>query len=638
MNNLYTLRKNFTIIGLTGRVGAGCSEIAAELRKPKIKDFLSDFKWKAESNIPEEIKDKICADYLSSKNNWTPFKVIQYKDVLLLHLLFESIVDNRKSIDKAIAFINNVIGQNGINTDYGENFSNRFDEGEDEKCFIKLNQHLKKNRKWFDTLSAIPTDDIIICLKDKDKQADFYKFYFDYFEKFCVTTLKILDDYDVIKRTRLCHDIANNLRLHGTVRNEESKIETLNIYRVAETINRLIKCYSTKHSTTKIVIDSLKNSIELLYFKEKFAGFYMLAVNMNFEERKDKVANVISKVLGVKGAKLENIVDGIMVLDESEYKGKEVKKGIFSSPDIENCIQKSDYHIFYSSKYFGIKESKSKTAKTVDSKYNYLSLKKQLVRFISLIQQPGIVTPTGLERTMQVAYNAKYNSGCISRQVGAAITDKHFSIKAIGWNDVPKNQIPCNLRSATDLVSGKNKDHFSDFEKGINIDSSTEYSDKKTFSQKLKTTLSSANIKELNGRNCSFCFKTCHNNFEKKENQVHTRSLHAEENAMLQIVKYGGQGIHEGNLFTTASPCELCSKKAFQLGIKNIYYIDPYPGISSSHILINGTSPEQNPKLLMFQGGVGRAYHKLYEPFMSYKDEIKILTGFNPVIEEDDDM
>jgi len=33
---------------------------------------------------------------------------------------------------------------------------------------------------------------------------------------------------------------------------------------------------------------------------------------------------------------------------------------------------------------------------------------------------------------MQLAYTAKYNSGCISRQVGAAVTDESYSIKAIG--------------------------------------------------------------------------------------------------------------------------------------------------------------------------------------------------------------
>lgn len=82
-----------------------------------------------------------------------------------------------------------------------------------------------------------------------------------------------------------------------------------------------------------------------------------------------------------------------------------------------------------------------------------------------------------------------------------------------------------------------------------------------------------------------YCFKTAYNAFSGEKNQVHTRSLHAEENAMMQISKSGGQGLRDGFLFTTASPCELCAKKAYQLGVRTIYYIDPYPGISRNHIL-----------------------------------------------------
>ena len=35
----------------------------------------------------------------------------------------------------------------------------------------------------------------------------------------------------------------------------------------------------------------------------------------------------------------------------------------------------------------------------------------------------------------------------------------------------------------------------------------------------------------------------------------------------------------------------------------------------------------KNPDLILFVGAIGRAYHKLYEPFIAYKDEMLILTG-----------
>ena len=129
--------------------------------------------------------------------------------------------------------------------------------------------------------------------------------------------------------------------------------------------------------------------------------------------------------------------------------------------------------------------------------------------------------------------------------------------------------------------------------------------------------------KNLNGLNKSFCFKDIYNEDKKDKNQVHTRSLHAEENAFLQISKFGGEGIRNGTLYTTASPCELCSKKAYQLGIKRIVYIDPYPGIAQKQILHSGSIP---PILNLFNGAIGSAYHKLYEQILPFKDELEALS------------
>jgi len=201
--------------------------------------------------------------------------------------------------------------------------------------------------------------------------------------------------------------------------------------------------------------------------------------------------------------------------------------------------------------------------------------------------------------------------------VGAAITDENYSIKAIGWNNTPSGQVPCALRNAEDLLNKKNDiEAFTNFEKT-----------KGDLWQALDINFRSQileNQKNLKGRNVCFCFKDLKNSCSDGKNQVHTRSLHAEENAFLQIAKYGGNGIENGKLFTTASPCELCAKKAYQLGIKVIYYIDPYPGISDDHILSTGTNPIK-PRL--FNGAIGNAYHWLYDPIMPYKDELTLLLG-----------
>jgi deoxycytidylate deaminase len=636
MKQLYSLRKNFTIIGVTGKNGAGCSEIAKQLSD---KDFNKSLKnlIQVKSTDTDQLKLNVCSNYLLNDNNWFEFKVLHYKDVLFFHLIYEAINTSKNKYD-AINEIMGIIYQNGVSS--RKEYENRYDikDGADQVIKKFFND---EGDKWFNYPNEnLTCSSLKECLKSKKECPDFYDYYFNFFEDFSSRFYTMLNKLDLTKRTRLTHDLANNLRAFGTIHTRDEKADLNNIYTIAETINRLIKNWKEKNEHTKIVIDSLKNSLELMYFKEKYSAFYTIATNKSDYERKLYLKNKISERFKdiYSEDEINSHVKNLIQLDDSEYKGSQFNSGEFSSPDIENCIQKSDYHIFYSqvakvknekiefnNKIKIDSEGELKLKKEL-ANYHELDLLPQLTKLIALIHQPGIITPTAYERIMQVAFSAKVNSGCISRQVGAVVTDESYSIKAIGWNDIPRFQIPCNLRSANDLIKGENSEHFSDFEKG----QEGKYKDGESFKKKFTNEFTKIDDTKLEGKPCSFCFKTFHNAFEGEKNQVHTRSLHAEENAMLQITKYGGQGLKNGNLFTTASPCELCSKKAFQLGIKRIFYIDPYPGIATTHILTNTKNKNAKPKLLMFQGAVGKSYHKLFEPFMAYKDELNILANIKP--------
>lgn len=608
LQEFYSLRKDFTIIGLTGRVGSGCTQTAKLLSAPNFIQNLNYTPFK-KSLVPEEIKFDICYNYLSFEGNWAHFQLINYKDVLLLHILFET--DKSNKIEDIIQIL----------TQFGdsEQFETpRFNSSEDSEmikemlAFLKTRDNVINHPIFNDNNQGLIES---LKIQTSNFKTEFIQFYFEEFTIFSAEFHDILNKHNTSKRSLFNHDIANNLRSCGTTRYcvpaEENQYS---IYTIAETINQLIKCWrSCNNKKSKIIIDALKNSLELMYFKEKYSGFYMVAIN---KEEEDREKYVRSKV--IKSCDADLILD----LDATEYKGDEFSEGKFSSPDIENCIQKSDYHIFHSDN-----SDINRTNKETNLSY-------QLVKLLALIGQPGLITPTALERTMQIAYNAKFNSGCISRQVGAVVTDQNFIVKSIGWNDVAKDQMPCKLRDIRDLVSDNPHEIFSEYEiSGEVIDSETKVT--YSFNDLVNQEINSSKIsnENLQGRHCSFCFKGLQNAFERQKNQVHTRSLHAEENAMMQISKKGGNGLEAGKLFTTASPCELCSKKAFQLGITEIYYIDPYPGIAMKHTLKNGVPRDginPNPKTIMFRGAVGRAFHKLYEPFMSYKDEIGILTGLKP--------
>ncbi|WP_217994985.1 deoxycytidylate deaminase [Methylogaea oryzae] len=365
----------------------------------------------------------------------------------------------------------------------------------------------------------------------------------------------------------------------------ESVFDTIQLFHLPETINRIIKVFRRTRDNAYVVIDAIKNPYEARFFKERYAAFYLVSVNAPDDDRKEYLQQVH-----------KFNVDQLAVIDRKESGKDDDPAGHFISPNVKKCIEMSDIHMYNPRREIG----------------NNNILSAQLAWYFALMHHPGLVSPTSMERTMEFAYSVKRSSGCISRQVGAVITDTENSVKAIGWNDVPKGQVPCVFRSVEGALFDFDAKVYSSYER-------TNEQFRVALGRGYKGVLG---CEALGGRNLSYCFKDVKNSINKEENQVHTRSIHAEENAFLQLAKYGGQSIRGGRLYTTASPCELCSKKAYQLGIAEIIYIDPYPGIANTHVLDVG---ETAPKLIQFRGAVGRGFHQLYEMTLPYKDELELL-------------
>ncbi len=248
----------------------------------------------------------------------------------------------------------------------------------------------------------------------------------------------------------------------------------------------------------------------------------------------------------------------------------------------------------------------------------YLRLKKKLIRYVSLIMNPGLVLPTPVERCMQLAYTAKLNSGCISRQVGAVITDAEYHLLSIGWNQQPEGQVPCTYRDLCSLYYHWSPEAYSEYE--CDDRDQVQEQIREPVTRLLDTPDSPLNIQ---GKLPAYCFKDIYNSIMRNDNQVHPRSLHGEETAFLNLGQYSARG---GILFTTSSPCELCAKKAKYKGISKIYYIEPYSGISLKHVLNIGTK-DSRPEMLLFTGAIGRAYTQLYTPLMPKKDELAFWLG-----------
>lgn len=310
-----------------------------------------------------------------------------------------------------------------------------------------------------------------------------------------------------------------------------------------------------------------------------------------------------------------------------EVKIDDYTDGNPASPDIENVIADAEIHI----------SNDVEENTTVEIPHNeFYSMAEQWMKYYSLIMHPGLITPSAEERCMVVAYTAKFNSSCISRQVGAVITNQYHSIRTIGWNEVPYGHMPCGLRDISrvnDKSESCNVCEYSEFERGTG-DFDAFYSGQ-GFNKRIEEDYANINKGHLAGLPQPYCFKTLHNRYVGEKNQVFTRSLHAEENAILQMAKYGGEPLMNGIIYVTASPCELCSKKLYQIGVRKIVYIDPYPGIARQQIIKAGF---KRPELKLFQGAYGTTYFKLYKPFMPYKDEFEIRIGHHHNIYSSKDL
>lgn len=600
IKSLYRQRDKFILIGLTGRTGSGCSTVANILSKKSINELdLRTYKT-CDYNDADERKYSIVYRFMKEGRKWKGFTIIEASSVILSFILEKTYGELFDFIDglakegeiKEIDVLKGKI-VDALNDEPKEKIPVDLDKIRnliiDKEILTIIQQLDNPNQLKAEELSNIIHyfTDVLKEKKNKFREVLKYSTIEQKIEKGSKKEEKIFNLYTYFMQT-----VGNNIRKSGLY-NEKKEIAGCEIT-VVDRINRLIKVINRheenetkENERTRICIDALRNSIEIQYFRDRYRAFYVFAVNTENQDRQNR---------------LELNKKEMQTLDEIEYPDN---NSVFYHQNIQACLEIADIYLYNPD----------------ISNHKYFTLSEQIIKYIALMLQPGLIAPTHLERCMQLAFNAKYNSGCLSRQVGAVVTGDDFSVRSVGWNDVPKGQIPCNLRCVEDYCRNKDEETFSEYELSNELFDET----MKDIDEELKM----QNVRaQKEGKCFAYCFKDIYNGITNQKNQVHTRSLHAEENAFLQIAKYGGAKVQGGKLFTTASPCELCSKKAYQLGIKEIYYIDPYPGISKSHILTFGK--EGNPQMILFQGAIGNAYISLYAPRMPYKDEIILATGVEP--------
>ena len=614
IDKIYNLRNKFSVIALTGVTGSGCSELANIMAesfdelKTKIrndKEFQTDTYRDAKQY--QVFKRKYFRAYRFVEKKQEKYTIISYKNALILETLILLVKTKEDVIHRFAAVVNDKFHPSCTDIDYNYSNLNLTEDllrkwgieeivNEIQKNISKLNDENWNNSKgaWRSFVNSL--------------------FFDKKFVEFCDSLYEYLKHNDYYLKNLFVHRLANSIRSFGNpelVLNRESKkdVTMKNMFLIVGLINDIIK--GSDHSSKRnFVVDSVRCSLEIVYLRERYNAFYMIC--MHNEKCIDTIKNKVEAYNN--DGRQSVITESIYDLGITENDPKSYEEGLFSVPDIYNCIGNSEIHIF-------------KRENDKEPHLDFYSTAEQWLKIQALILHPGLFTPSSDERCMSIAFQVKYNSGCISRQVGCVITDDKYTIKSVGWNDVPVGQIPCGLSDARELCdSNYEKDDpnnrcYSKFEyKGM---ITCENHKSVSFLQKMKETypLEVTNRVEQEGLYTPFCFKKHYNDFKGPKDNVNTRSLHAEENTMLQISKNGGAGLNGGRMYVTASPCVLCSKKAYQIGIKEIIYLDRYTDIAEDQILDSGYD---KPICRGFCGLIGATYFKLYQPFMSFKDELQI--------------
>lgn len=257
---------------------------------------------------------------------------------------------------------------------------------------------------------------------------------------------------------------------------------------------------------------------------------------------------------------------------------------------------------------------------------NASTIKALLIRFFKLVHGGNGVTPTKEEYGMYAAYAASLQSACLSRQVGAAITDEDGVVISVGHNDVPK--FGGGLYAEDDNISPYSKDS-----RCVHRDQRCHNDLHK---QKLKHSLEKIlreNIEIALGghpdiskilKEVPAITESLYNNSQIKSLIEYSRAIHAEMDAIISLGR-SSAGIKKGNtIFTTTFPCHNCARHIVAAGLKKVVYIEPYEkslALSLHDDAMSHKKSETKVWLKPFQGVAPTRYQAFFKNTSPDKDK-----------------
>jgi deoxycytidylate deaminase len=204
---------------------------------------------------------------------------------------------------------------------------------------------------------------------------------------------------------------------------------------------------------------------------------------------------------------------------------------------------------------------------------------KEAQRFLDLVFGRPDLSPRADEQAMYLAYAASLRSADLSRQVGAAIINRHGDLIAVGANDVP-----CATGGQYWPGPDDRRDHV------LRLDSN--YKRKREIARDVfertqperssDPAAFSGFLKALEG---SLLFDITE----------YGRAVHAEMEALLSCVRTGAMA-RGARIFSTTFPCHNCAKHIVDAGIMEVQYVEAYPKSMAAPLHSDAIFWEETPR------------------------------------------
>lgn len=255
-------------------------------------------------------------------------------------------------------------------------------------------------------------------------------------------------------------------------------------------------------------------------------------------------------------------------------------------------------------------------------------LESELKRFVDIVFDTAIHTPTRAESAMYEADAAAAGSACMSRQVGASIVSRSNELIAVGWNDVPK--------FGGSLYREEDRNTVKQDGTGL-IDN-----DKRCYNWGGKICHNQIRRNDLMGEVVDKVMETGNVDAALKGNVraavadtgirsliEFSRSIHAEMEAILSVAREGKHSLVGATLYTNTYPCHNCARHIVASGIEEVVYIEPY--LKSLAIDLHYDVISELPDAIgkvrfrQFSGVAPSNYTKLFRPTSERKENGKLI-------------